>query len=463
MSVNSLNNTLVSTQEGDHITPSQKQTLLNLYNSKITTGIENHLGYRSLPGSTVPLLRTNVTVSNFYSGYNERRRLVRMNDGTIVAMLCVSDQFFLFKSVDNGASFSQFFVNTTWYGGIIYISSLTTDGVYLYLLIAGGSQRLTFLRFNTSGTELQSQTLVNGDLTISNTYCDIVYATDNTLHATWSAWHVNDTRINCLYYVRGTISGDGSVTWGAIEKVTEPFADSLITTWRPTLIVTPNRNVGIFFELGAHIAGTAIGYVTKKYTTKSIDPIKAINTKADWGSTFVVPLSSSGKRAISATVDSSGVIHAVYHSDASGVNNIYYTKSTDDGVTWSPMTQITTGLNGYSDATITCDQNNKLYVYFVGNPSGTYIIYSTVYNGTSWSAITQFTAPESGHSLLPSLCDNFRTFTTPLSIWGNMSDNTFKFSGAWEKTVTNGIVSVGEVSNKKLIDAIITMIVNGGV
>jgi hypothetical protein len=61
-----------------------------------------------------------------------------------------------------------------------------------------------------------------------------------------------------------------------------------------------------------------------------------------------------------------------------------------------------------------------------------------------------------------SLCDNIRTFTSPLVIWQDNVSPSVKFSGTWVDTpLVSETTSISAVSNKALIDAIVTKGING--
>ena len=88
-------------------------------------------------------------------------------------------------------------------------------------------------------------------------------------------------------------------------------------------------------------------------------------------------------------IDKNGILHCVFvHKLASNWRKIYYTKSTNDGETWTTPEDISLNndLTMYGPH-IVSDTNNILYVsydYNVGNPAMS-LIYLKNFDGTQWS------------------------------------------------------------------------------
>jgi hypothetical protein len=74
---------------------------------------------------------------------------------------------------------------------------------------------------------------------------------------------------------------------------------------------------------------------------------------------------------------------------------------------------------------------------------------------SSWGSVVDITNNTTGvGSKFASLCDNIRTFTSPLVIWQDNVSPSVKFSGTWTDTpLLSETTSISAVSNKVLIDA----------
>lgn len=96
---------------------------------------------------------------------------------------------------------------------------------------------------------------------------------------------------------------------------------------------------------------------------------------------------------LSAVVDSSNNIHAVWGSKNStyaNSSNIRYSKSTDGGTTWATPTQITTyntsGVNALWPCVITNSSNNPMIATIYWS-SSQYYIDTYVYSGSAWGSV----------------------------------------------------------------------------
>jgi hypothetical protein len=89
-------------------------------------------------------------------------------------------------------------------------------------------------------------------------------------------------------------------------------------------------------------------------------------------------------------IDKNGILHCVFtHKLESNWRKIYYSKSIDDGVTWTTPEDISLNPDtSLMNPHIIADTNNKLYVtydYNTGNPAATLVKLKTL-NGNQWSA-----------------------------------------------------------------------------
>ncbi|MFP4471447.1 MAG: T9SS type A sorting domain-containing protein [Bacteroidales bacterium] len=88
-------------------------------------------------------------------------------------------------------------------------------------------------------------------------------------------------------------------------------------------------------------------------------------------------------------IDKNGTLHCVFtHKLDNNWRKIYYSKSTDDGLTWTTPEDISLNPDtSLMNPHIVADTNNNLYVsydYNTGNPAMT-VIYLTTYNGNQWN------------------------------------------------------------------------------
>jgi hypothetical protein len=96
------------------------------------------------------------------------------------------------------------------------------------------------------------------------------------------------------------------------------------------------------------------------------------------------------EEGVSIAVDSSGIIYAVWDDNRNGDYDIYFAKSTDEGMTWSdPNIKVNTDSEGTTQGrpTIAVDATGTIYVAWTDQRNGDqdiYFAYSTD-EGSSWS------------------------------------------------------------------------------
>lgn len=444
MTVKSFNNTLVDLASGDLISPTQKSNLLTQYNSNIS-GIQNQLGYKPTYGTTTNPNQSALQVINsaYDTSGNGGRKLVRTKNGDLYAVVKISTtSYSIYKYTVSGGTWALF-VNQALSN--LTDVALTTNGTNIYLIATYNSGNVAYYSYNSSGTSLGTVVIDSSQTAVGN--CSVAFSpTDNKLKAVWVSKNSTYSSSFNLRYAEGTIANDGSVSWGAVTQ---------LTTY---------NNVGIDAKNPSIVIRNGLPVILHDYTSgvPAYNIHSYVYNGTTWTKYDVFPNSVYTQSSPSATVDGNGVIHAVWWgTDAtdSTQSNIRYSKSTDGGVTWSAMTKLTSGNTyGQGSASITCDQNNNIYIYWEGitaTSAGKTNIRSIVYNGT-WGIITEVTNQSTNNMRYVSLCDNLRTFTSPLVIWQDNVTPSVKFSGTWTDTpIIAETVTTSAVSNKELIDKVI--------
>jgi len=100
---------------------------------------------------------------------------------------------------------------------------------------------------------------------------------------------------------------------------------------------------------------------------------------------------SAGKRLSSSTgssllpslvANSGGMVHVVWQDDAPGNSEIYYKKSTDHGISWSPSRRLTWNAGNSQYPVLAMDPADNLYLVWTDDTSGS----REVYFRQSWNA-----------------------------------------------------------------------------
>ncbi len=372
-----------------------------------------------------------VVASTYSTSGNGGRKLVSLSNGWLVVAEYSSNIIYLQVSKDNGANFSALcnIQNST---SITSGFAIASSGTNVTVLFADGATTISSCTFDAaivSNTNIYSTTnkTVDSGQTAIGSGRSITCDSSSNLYATWCS--KNSTYQN-NFNIRHAKSADGGTTWtkangtaGVDQLTTENDASSY--NQNPTIII----NGSIIF----------IAYENKSTTINaSIAGYRFNGSTWNAAGVYVSGSASYLQYSPCAAVSPDGTIHVAWNgtdSTDTAYTNIRYSKSTDNGVTWSAMQKLTVGNSYYQQVpSIAADKNNNIYVVWQGIVStiSTTLgqIREIVYNG-SWGAITNLTTNPSASSTNPSVCANYTDFTDPLCIYTDSGAGAVKFRGVF--------------------------------
>lgn len=363
-----------------------------------------------------------VTVVNsaYDTSSNGGRKLVRLDNGVLVAAAKDTTSQFLWKTTDNWNTKTVIASQTG------YVSSqdvaLCTNGKNIFRLFGYNNSTIVFNSWTESGVILTSLNLDTGQTALGNVSLAINEA-KTELHATWASKNSTYPSSFNIRYTKGTINADGTVTWGAVEQRTTANTSGQDNS-NPSITVTSNGNIIIAHKFQLRMM--ALVYNGTTWTDKIIYDI---GYQQDNPSAIFVPHSINGL--------ANGLMVNVWHgtdSTSGGVNYIRFSKSTDGGVTWSAMQKLGKGTN----ATLTANKSGKLFITY--EDSGYTQRIESTDNGDTWGSpigVGSGTNPSS-------LFDLTMNMTAPLTI--RKGTSSVLFSGTW--TVTTISVTPGDIGQK---------------
>jgi hypothetical protein len=387
---------------------------------------------------------TTVVASAYDTSGNGGRKLVRLDNGWIVAVLWDNTNKYLRFQADklDGNGFVQlcYLYNS---GRYLDGASITSNGTTVYALFRNsndtiGTASTAAYAFSiafdattiTNADQMGSAVFVEGtnQNAIGTTTLDL--DSNGHLHASW--YSKNGTYPNSfnIRYAKGTIATDGSVTWASPTQVTTSNSTSRHFE-SPCIIIRSDNNPSIIFKdmNGTNYSININNYDGSSWSTGSYGYGKQI-----------IAYTSYTQSNPSAIVDANGVIHVTWHGrDSTDTNkeNIRYSKSTDGGATWSAMEKLTSGnTDNQTQPSITRDKNNKIYVVWLGDyvdaTNGNDIKMITN-DGSGWSAISVLHGSTTQNFIHPSTCANYFDFTQPLMVFME-SGASVLFEGVWQDT-----------------------------
>lgn len=244
-----------------------------------------------------------------------------------------------------------------------------------------------------------------------------------------------------IRYAKGTINGDGSVTWGAVEQVTT--LNQTGSSFENPCIVVCGNHPSIQVKLstaGFHF----IGNITKTHTSRNF----ATNIDMSWGSSQIYnggTHAQSSPSAIFVPQSVNGLVNGriwvAWHSkDATNSSRFVIRVSYSDngGTTWvTPKIISPFGTSDYEymNPTITASKSNKIFLIMEASEPAysAYTVLGRELSSSTGSEISGYSFNSTDSSYSPSaLYEPTFNFREPLIIYKQTSSGgSVKFNGSW--------------------------------
>jgi len=183
-----------------------------------------------------------------------------------------------------------------------------------------------------------------------------------------------------LYYTR---SFDYGVTFETPVRITDAVNDSRI----PKLAVGPGDSINVAWH-DDRLANNSYDIYYKR----------SDDGGDTWGLDVNVANMSGSSEEVAISVGGDGVIHVTWERAAGGWNssNVFYSRSVDDGLTWSAPFQVTTGEynNNGAHSDVDADDLGNAYIVFHYMPDANYAEISVLIShnsGADWDPIFEIT------------------------------------------------------------------------
>jgi hypothetical protein len=435
------------------------------------------------------MFNKNVGVTSGYTiNGNPGRKLVMLDDKSLVTVVYSGGTFYTYRSTDNGATWKSFTGNSVI--GSIFDISIDTDGKNVFAFLTNGTS-LNLKVYNSSGTMIDSLTNDYGGMTFGNYSAVemssmIINKKTKEIHAVWSATSQSDYSYN-LFYVKGAIGADGKVILGIPEKITSmsnssyrnAFIKPSITLYNDVPIITATSQMS-FTSSGFNYEGgnTNTIVVLKKDKSLSSTSGNAWLLNSNWSATTINKEAgyTQGQSQVIYVPQSvnqypNGRIYVAWHgNDSSNTTNtvIKMSYSDDGGYSWSnAFTVSSNNTKPNSNVSITANAKDEVWFYWNYEYSTSDIdLRARRFNANTWDAQTSIAISgnkEANPQLLFDI-DYKVNFTKPLFV--SQLDSTIVFGGTW-KDVTIEVMNlvndnVSDVNNKNSVITYKLTSVDGG-
>lgn len=321
------------------------------------------------------------------NGYNTSgnggRKIVELSNGWLISVASSSSNDYFYKSTDKGTTWTQLCYTT--HSQAVNSISLVSKGNVVYFVRGINASTIGFGKFDATTVANANQPFTNIDTGQTATeHCSMIINSSGTeLHVAWASKTSSQPSVFNIRYIKGTINGDTSVTWGSVEQVTNQwdknihFPSILLSNGIP-IIATGG---GTPINSDAMLANGEAITIFKKSTELTPSYI----LPSTWTYKTVGDYQSSKAECPSTVVDKNGIIHVAWHSlrPTSNYFNIAYSKSTDGGKTWSTEFGMTNNQTySCTNPSITVDKNNTLHVIY--EDSGYIRMQDSYTSGVTW-------------------------------------------------------------------------------
>ncbi len=202
-----------------------------------------------------------------------------------------------------------------------------------------------------------------------DSYCPVIAvdSADN-LNVVWHVSYSGATEKKEVYFCRST---DDGVSWRDAENIPD------------------NLEVACYQDIGIDSSGN-LNVVWMTNTSTPVGEIyfsRSTNNGVNWNSPVNISNLSGTSRVPSIAVDSVGNINVAWSDDSPGNHEIYFKRSTNNGVFWSSVKKISNSRGDAFDPTIALDSAGNLNVVWFDDTPGNEDIYfsRSIDNGATWS------------------------------------------------------------------------------
>ena len=188
---------------------------------------------------------------------------------------------------------------------------------------------------------------------------------------------MNKQKKYVLYFITGfTILSMNTIAWSPVKRLTWSTPDSNY----PDIAIGSGDKIHVVWDEG--------GANTREIFYKS-----STDSGATWSGKKRLTWNSGNSQRPAAAADSLNQIHVVWDDYTPGNQEIFYKRSTDGGLNWSPLTRLTWSSDASRHPDIAIDSSNNVHVvYHELRSSDNDIFYKkSTDGGTSWTAVKTLT------------------------------------------------------------------------
>jgi hypothetical protein len=244
----------------------------------------------------------------------------------------------------------------------------------------------------------------------SSYYPAVATDTNNHIHVVWEDYTPGHGEV---YYKRST---NGGTSW-TMRRLTWTSGEA----WAPAIAADSNNHIHVVWH------DITPGNIEIYYK-------RSANGGVTWGAAKRLTWNSGASTYATVVADTNNRIHVVWHDKTPGNSEVYYKRSTNNGVSWGGSKRFTWN-SGFSEVPIIAsDSNNNIQVVWYDDSPGNFEIFykRSTNGGAAWGGNKRLTW-NSGGSFSPAIATDSNNHIHV--VW---SDDTPSRPEIFYKKSTNG-------------------------
>jgi hypothetical protein len=299
--------------------------------------------------------------------------------------------------------------------------SVAVSGSVVYIVWEDhrdGNYEIYYKRSQDAGVSWGADTRQTNN--ISNSQFPSISVSGSVVHIVWADERDGNDEI---YYKR---SLDGGVSWGSDIRLTNNTAYS----WNPSIAVSGSVVNVVWYD-------TRDGNYEIYYK-------RSTDAGVSWGTD--IRLTNNIAYSYGPSISFSGsVVHVVWYDDRDGNNEIYYKRSTDGGESWGEDTRLTNNSASSYNPSVTVSGSVVQIVWRDNRDENSEIYYKrSTDEGVSWGADTRLTN-NSAYSDYPSITVSGSVVHV---VWFDNRDGIYNYEIYYKRDSTGNLVGIKNISSE---------------
>jgi hypothetical protein len=353
---------------------------------------------------------------------NAGRKLIKLDDGTLVSVRYYLNNCKLFKSTDNGYTWSKLAEYNHGSSDNVSDIALETDGINIFC-VSSSQSAVVFRVYDKSGSFTNNVTLYSGASNFLG--LSMLYSrSDKKIYVVWSCKMTSLPNSNNIMQITGTIGSGGTVTWTTAINRSSSNVSGMDFCY-PSVVVNSDNQPVIVCSYWSASNNYILAFVGDSNITKTL--FSSTSYRQDMPNALFVPSSINGLQK--------GRIYCAWNgTDATetAAQNVRYSYSDDGGNTWN-YGKVTTGNTvGSLFPTLTADKGGNVFMLYCnsGTAGGRMKVIMRKLVSGAWSAGETVAEITNANAYYPSaLLDFSITISTmPLFVFTELN-TSIRFSG----------------------------------